>query len=152
MEPEGSLPCTQESATDPNPQLDESSPHTFPLYFPKVQSYVIFPSNLGLPNCPFTLRFSDQNLARISHLYHACSCPAHLIVLNLVTLILFGETSYEAPHDAVFSSLPPLHPSQVKIFSSAPCSEIPFINFVHLAPRLMMRGALTSLPPHVLIA
>jgi hypothetical protein len=27
-EPEGSLPCSQELATRPYPQLDESSPHT----------------------------------------------------------------------------------------------------------------------------
>jgi len=33
MEPEGSLPCSQGSATDPYPQPDESSPH-LPTPFP----------------------------------------------------------------------------------------------------------------------
>jgi hypothetical protein len=39
--------------------------------------------------------------------------PALLIRLDLITLIILGydETSYEAPHFAVFSSLPPLLPS-----------------------------------------
>jgi len=31
--------------------------------------------------------------------------------------------SYEARYYAAFSSLPPLYPSQVQIFSSAPCSQ-----------------------------
>jgi len=38
--------------------------------------------------------------------------PAHLILLDLITLIMFGEAYiYEAPHYAVFSSLPSLPPS-----------------------------------------
>jgi hypothetical protein len=33
MEPEGSLPCSQEPATDPYPESDESNPHP-PNLFP----------------------------------------------------------------------------------------------------------------------
>jgi len=36
-------------------------------------------------------------------------------------------TGYEAPHYAVFSSIPPLSLSQVQIFSSAPCPQMPSI-------------------------
>jgi len=37
MEPEGSLPFLQKSATGPYPEPDESSPYV-PLCFPKIHS------------------------------------------------------------------------------------------------------------------
>jgi hypothetical protein len=37
--------------------------------------------------------------------------PAHLILFGFITLKMYDEVSYEAPHYAVFSSLPPLPPS-----------------------------------------
>jgi hypothetical protein len=36
-------------------------------------------------------RFSNQNIVRISHLSHACYISTHLILLDLITLIIFGE-------------------------------------------------------------
>jgi hypothetical protein len=44
--------------------------HTFPQYFPKIHSNIIFPS-LSKPSkwsVPFKL--SDQNVVCISHLFH----------------------------------------------------------------------------------
>jgi len=41
MEPEGSLPCSQQPATS----LSQMNPvYTFPFHFPKVNSYIFFPS------------------------------------------------------------------------------------------------------------
>jgi len=39
------------------------------------------------------------------------TCPAYLIILDLITQYLMKRTSYEAPHYAVFFNLLPLSPS-----------------------------------------
>jgi len=39
------------------------------------------------------------------------TCPAYLILFDVITLIMVKHESYEAPHYAVFSSLLQLLPS-----------------------------------------
>jgi hypothetical protein len=46
MEREGSLPFSQESATLPYTEPDESD-YTLPPYFPKIQYDIVFPSTPG---------------------------------------------------------------------------------------------------------
>jgi hypothetical protein len=45
--------------------------------------------------------------------------PSDLILFDMITLIKFGETSYET-HYTVFSSFQPLSPFYAQILSSAP--------------------------------
>jgi len=45
MEPEGSLPCSQEPAIGPYPEPNESSPY-HPTYFSKIHSNIILPPML----------------------------------------------------------------------------------------------------------
>jgi len=58
--------------------------HTVPFYSPKI---ILISSHLCLGLSSGLLRFSDQNFVCISHLFHV---SVHLI-LNLITLIIFGE-------------------------------------------------------------
>jgi hypothetical protein len=55
--------------------------HTFPSHFPTINSNIL----------PYMLRFSDK-IFGISHLSVHATCPAHLILLNLIALIIFGKT------------------------------------------------------------
>jgi hypothetical protein len=56
------------------------------------------------------------------------TCPAHLILLDFINLIIYGKSiSYEAPHYAIFSNLLSLRSSSVQIFSSTPCFQTPTI-------------------------
>jgi hypothetical protein len=47
MEPEGSLPCSQEPVTGPYPESDQSSPYHLILF--KINFNIILPLRLGLP-------------------------------------------------------------------------------------------------------
>jgi hypothetical protein len=75
-------PCSWRPTTGPYPVPDESSPHLpTPPYFPKV------PSNITLSSIPssyewsLSFTFSDQNIARISHFFHA---PVYLMLRCLL--------------------------------------------------------------------
>jgi hypothetical protein len=52
MEPEGSLLCSQQPATDPNAEPDESSPHS-PTCFPNIQFNIILHRRLGFLSALF---------------------------------------------------------------------------------------------------
>jgi len=90
MEPQGLLPHSQGPATCPYPEPDQSSPwshSTLRIYILILSSYI----NLGLPNVLFPIGFPTRTLyAPLLSLIHA-TCPAHLILLDLITGIIFGE-------------------------------------------------------------
>jgi hypothetical protein len=102
--------------------------NTTASYLSKI--HVILSSHLhlclssSLVPCRFPIKIPYASLFS----YICARCPAHLVILVLIILIILDEsTSYDASHDAVLSILLSLHLSLVWTFSSAPCSQIPSV-------------------------
>jgi len=50
--------------------------HSFPPYFPKIHSNIIFPSTSRSSSWSLPFRFCDQNLICISYISHVCYMPS----------------------------------------------------------------------------
>jgi hypothetical protein len=101
MDPEGSLPCSQEPATSHRPEPDASI-HNFLPHFPKVRSNIVLPSTPRSLKCFYLLSFVTWSLYAFLVSPMCATCSVHLTLLDLITL-----TNFETRHCAVFSSLPP---------------------------------------------
>jgi hypothetical protein len=76
----------------------------------------------GSTKWSLSLRFSHQNPVHASSLPPICAtCPAHLILLYLITCTIVGE-EYRSLSSSLWSFLHP-HLTQAQIFSPTPYSE-----------------------------
>jgi hypothetical protein len=84
MEPEGSLPRSQEPSTDPYREPDRSNPY-------HLRSILILSTHLrlGLPSGLFPSGFPTNILYVFFPIRP--TCPAHLILLALIILVVLGE-------------------------------------------------------------
>jgi hypothetical protein len=89
MESEASLPCTQKPATEPYPESAESSSPIKP-YLSKVHPNLMIPSTPRSSQLFLHSTSQPKPCKHPSH-PHVCTCPAHLILLDLITLTIFGE-------------------------------------------------------------
>jgi hypothetical protein len=85
VQPEGSLPCSQEPSTSPYPESGQSNSHQ-PTPFLWDHPPTFWSSQWSL-----TFWFSHQYPICIPLLPSRATCPAHLILLDLIILIILGE-------------------------------------------------------------
>ena len=104
MQPEGSLPNSQVPANCPYPKPSRSSPYVT-SHFLKIRLNIVFQFTPAPPNWSLSLRFPAKALyIRLFSSIHA-TCPAYLILLDFITLTIFGE-KYRSLSASLYS---PLH-------------------------------------------
>jgi hypothetical protein len=128
MEPEGSLPFSQQHSTGPYLESDQSHP-CHPI-LSLIRSILLFSTNLclDLPSHLFPSGFSTNILYSFS--FSPCMLHAVAISSSLIwpfLSYLAKNISYEAPHYAVFCIFLSFHLSLVNILFSASCSQTPTI-------------------------
>jgi hypothetical protein len=87
MEPEGSLPCSQQPSTGLYPEPDQSNP-SIPPYLSKVHLILSTHLRLGLPSGLLPPGFPTNILYAFLFSPIRAACPEQLILLDLIILIL----------------------------------------------------------------
>jgi hypothetical protein len=115
MESEGSIPSSQELSTCSYPEPDKSSPH-HPI---SLRSILILCTHLrlGLPSSLFPPGFPTNNLYAFFFSPIRATCPAHLILLDLIILIILGEVNLIPSHVNPFR-IPAPHFSDILCFGT----------------------------------
>jgi hypothetical protein len=90
MEPEGSIPCSQEPSTAPYREPDQSSPY-HPILSLRSILILFTHLHLGLHIGLISSSFPTYILYAFLFSPICATCPAHLILLELIILIILKE-------------------------------------------------------------
>jgi hypothetical protein len=107
MEPEGSLPCSQELTTGPYPEPDRSTPY-HPIL--SLRSILILSTHLrfGLTSSIFPSGFPNSILHAVLFYTIRATCPPNciIIIIDLINIIILGE-EYKLRSSSLCSFLQP---------------------------------------------
>jgi hypothetical protein len=106
MEPEGSLPHSQELSTCSYPELDQFSPHRPNLSLKDPFQYCPPTYVLVFHVISCTLSFPPITYTHFSFPTIRATCPAHLILFDLIILIILDE-EYKSRSSSLCSFLHP---------------------------------------------
>jgi hypothetical protein len=98
MEPEGSLPCSQEPTTGPNSEPDNQI-NTTPSYLSKIDFNIFHPPTSWSSQWSLSFWLSHQYPIYILLLPIRVTCPTHLILFDLIVLITFDEEDDDGDDD-----------------------------------------------------
>jgi len=98
--------------------------HSFPHYLSKISSVITFPSMSRSSKWSRPFSYSDKEYVWFSHLSHACyiTCLSHPPSFDHTNNI-WCWIQVNVLHYAIFSTFAPIPPSQVQIYTSAPCFQ-----------------------------
>jgi hypothetical protein len=132
MEPEGSIPNSQELSTWLYPEPDQSSPHH---PHPTSTRSILILSNhlrLGLSSGLLPSGFATNNLFAFLFSLIRVTCPTHLVLLALIILIILGD-EYKSrlfimqlsPFSCHLTSLQSKYPPQHPVFKTPSLCFLP---------------------------
>jgi hypothetical protein len=107
MEPEGSLPCSQELANCPYTEPNESI-HIPKSNFPNIHSNLVPHLHLFLHCVLLPSGLATKMLYAPITDPRSATCPAHLIFLALITLTILGEENKPCSSSLCSYNKPPV--------------------------------------------
>jgi hypothetical protein len=123
MRPKYLFPSSGESISDH--VLSQINPfHIIVVYSIKIYFVLLFNTSSGVSLSAFPCKHLCACLISIMR----ATCPAHIII-DLIVLILDGETCYKSKRSSLWSCFEPVTSAPPPFWGGEPCSQTPSVKF-----------------------